>query len=155
MRNRAMFVQSADGDRLQVLGSTMTVKTTSDDTAGTMEWVVVESGPGGDVVAHRHPWGEAYYILGGTVEVHVGASRHHATAGDLVTIPPRALHGFRVMSDSCRFLHVSIGAGATAAFRDYAAVSSDAPDFNDLDTVAALLEVNARHGVEIVAPELV
>ena len=149
MRNRAMFVGSGEGEHLRVLGSTMTVKATSDDTGGAMEWVVVESGRGDDVLAHRHPWGEAYYILDGTLEVQVGARRHDATVGDFLTIPPRAVHGFRVLSASARFLHVSIGAGATQAFREYTQVSPEAPDPGDLETLSALLEVNARHGVEI------
>ena len=149
MRNRAMFVRSGEGERLRVLGSTMTLKATSDDTGGAMEWVVVESGRGDDVLAHRHPWGEAYYILDGALEVQVGARRHEATVGDFLTIPPRAVHGFRVVSDSARFLHVSIGTGATQAFRDYTQVSPEAPDLSDVETLSALLEINARHGVDV------
>ena len=149
MRNRAMFVRSGEGERLRVLGSTMTFKATSDDTGGSIEWVVVESGRGDDVLAHRHPWGEAYYILDGALEVQVGARRHDATVGDFLTIPPRAVHGFRVLSASARFLHVSIGTGATQAFRDYTQVSPEAPDLSDVETLSALLEINARHGVDV------
>ena len=117
-KTRAMFVPLDEGQLLLGLGSTMTVKATSDDTGGTMEWVLIESGPGGDVIPHRHPWGEAYYVLDGSMEVQVGARRHVASAGDFVMIPPRAVHSFRVLSDCVRFLHVSVGYGATAMFRD-------------------------------------
>ena len=153
MRTRCMFVPPEDGERLRVLGSAVTVKATSGDTGGAMEWVVIESGQGADVAPHRHPWGEAYYILDGTLQVQVGTRKHQATAGAFVMIPPGALHGFEVISDSARFLHVSIGAGAVAAFRDYDEVSPKAPDPNDLETLSALAEVNTRHGLEFRAPE--
>ena len=83
----------------------------------------------------------------------MGGRHHQAGPGDFLTIPPRALHAFRVVSESARFLHISIGAGATRAFLDYAAASPEAPDFTDIDAVLGLLEVNARHGVEVVLPE--
>jgi mannose-6-phosphate isomerase-like protein (cupin superfamily) len=131
----------------------VTVKATSGDTAVAVEWVIIESGQGVDVAPHRHPWGEAYYILDGTLQVHVGARKHQATAGAFVMIPPGALHGFEVVSDSARFLHVSIGAGAVAAFRDCDEVSPGAPDPDDLQTLSALAQVSARHGLDFRAPE--
>jgi quercetin dioxygenase-like cupin family protein len=154
MRNRAVFVRSADTTSRRVLGSSMTFLATSDDTAGAMELVLVESGPGGDVIPHRHPWGEAYFVLDGEMEVQVGARVHHAGSGDFLTIPPRALHGFRVVGGPARFLHVSTGAGATAAFDDYAEVAPEAPEMTDLEGVLKVLEVNARHGIEVVVPEV-
>jgi hypothetical protein len=72
-----------------------------------------------------------------------------AAAGSFVTIPPRALHAFRVLGAPARFLHVSVGSGATDAFRDYHQTVPHTPDLADLP---ALLEINARHGVEVVLP---
>ena len=102
MRTRAMFVSEVNGEHLRVLGSAVTVKATSDDTGGAVEWVIIESRHGADVELHRHPWGESYYILDGTLEVQVGGRKHQATAGAFVMIPPRALHGFHVVSDTAR-----------------------------------------------------
>ncbi len=153
-KTRAMFVPYADGDQLQVLGSLATVKATSDDTGNAMEWMLIEAGYGGDVIPHRHPWGEAYYMLEGTLEVQIGARRHEASTGDFLMIPPLAVHSFRVLSEPARFLHVSVGAGATAMFRDLHEVTAEA-DPDDPGTFVALLEVVARHGVEVVVPELV
>jgi len=153
MRTRCMFVPPEDGERLRVLGSAVTVKATSDDTGGAVEWVIIESRHGADVELHRHPWGESYYILDGTLEVQVGGRKHQATAGAFVMIPPRALHGFHVVSDTARFLHVSIGAGAVAAFREYSQVSPEPLDPNDPETLAALADVNARHGLDFLTPE--
>ncbi len=152
MKSRAMFVPCEDGTSLRLLGSTVTVKATSDDTAGATEWVVIESGHGADVPPHRHPWGEVYYILDGILEVQVGARKHRATVGDFITIPPRAVHGFEVVSDSARFLHVSTGGGAIDMFNDYAEVSPEVPDPNDNEVMAALAEANERHGLVFLTP---
>jgi quercetin dioxygenase-like cupin family protein len=147
-----MFVPADEGTHLRALGSTATIKATTDDTAGANEWVVIEAPRGADVPAHRHPWGEAYYILAGSLEVQIGAHQHRATVGDFVTIPPRAMHGFAVVSDSARFLHVSTGGGAVDAFTDFAKVSPEVPDPNDADTMTALAEANARHGLVFLTP---
>ena len=152
-KTRAIYVESGAGEQFSVLGSTTTVKATTSDTGGN-EWVLVESQPGGDVPAHRHPWGEPYYILDGSLEVQVGARRYIASAGDFLTIPPRAVHSFEVLSDTVRFLHVSVGDGATAMFRDIAATTAGR-DLADPETQAAIGEVLARHGVEMLAPETV
>lgn len=149
MSTRALFHQADEGDRLEVLGTHVTVKVTADATDGAYEVVVVDSGPGGDAVPHRHPWQEFYFLLEGTVEVQVGARSHRFGPGGMVTIPPRALHAFNVLSQSARFLHVSAGHGATAMFRDYAERVPHAPTIDDL---GAVLEIGSRHGIELALP---
>src|SRR4051812_35680971 len=108
MSSRARFVRADEGEQLSVLGAAITVKTTSEETGGAYEVVVADSGRGGEIVPHRPPWAEAYFVLEGTMAVQVGRHRHDAGPGDLVTIPARALHGFSVTSDHARFLHVSM-----------------------------------------------
>jgi quercetin dioxygenase-like cupin family protein len=149
MSTRALFHDADGGDRLGVLGASVTVKVTEADTDGAYEVVVVESGRGGDAVPHRHPWQEFYFLLAGTVDVQIGARSHRLEPGGMVTIPPRALHAFNVLSESARFLHVSAGHGATAMFREYAARVPHAPTLDDLGTV---LEIGARHGIELALP---
>ena len=146
---KAKFLGPDDGRHLSVLGGAMTVKATEAETGGAYEVVLVDSGPGGDIVPHRHPWQESYFVLAGTIEVQVGRHLHVAEAGAFVTIPPLAVHGFRVLSDSARFLHISIGHGATALFEDYAERVPGEPSIEDLP---AILEVNDRHGVEVLFP---
>jgi quercetin dioxygenase-like cupin family protein len=150
MTTKAKFLRDDEGQRLSVLGSEMTVKATADETGGAYEVVLAECGPGGDIVPHRHPWQESYFVLDGEMEVQVGRQVHRAGAGSFVTIPPRALHGFRVVSDSARFLHLSIGPGATAMFGEYATAVPGEPTIDDLP---AILAVNARHGIELVLPD--
>ena len=60
-----------------------------------------------------------------------------------------AVHSFVVTTERARFLHVSAGTGATAAFREYHAVVPGIPQPED---IPALLEINERHGVEVLVP---
>jgi hypothetical protein len=109
----------------------------------------VDADASGEPLAHRHPWEEFYFVLEGTLEVHVGARCHIAGPGAFVTIPARSVHSFVVTAGPARFLHVSFGSGATAAFREYHATSPGAPEPSD---IPALLAVNERHGIEVVLP---
>lgn len=149
MTMRATFLDAGEMEPVEVLGSTMAFLATGAETDGSYEVVLVEAGPGGDTVPHRHPWHEFYFVLEGTLEVEVGARRHVAGPGSFLTIPPRAVHGFTVTSERARFLHVSMGDAAVAAFRDYHQVSPGEPAPEDLPE---LLQVNQRHGVEVVIP---
>ena len=150
MHSRAIFHPDNDGTHFRALGCDITIKATVDDTAGAEEWVEVAADKGSVVPPHRHPWAESYFVIDGTLEVQVGARHYTATAGSFMTIPARAIHGFVVASDRARFLHVSIGPGATAMLTDYSQTVPDAPD---PDTLPTVLEVGARHGLEFMVPE--
>jgi quercetin dioxygenase-like cupin family protein len=151
MKTRAIFVPGNDGEHLRALGCDVTIKATVDDT-GAVEWVEITADQGTTVPPHRHPWGESYYVIDGTLEVQVGARHHVGSAGAFVTIPPRAIHGFVVTSDGARFLHVSIGPGATAMFNEYSQAVPEAPDPGDPDALATVVEVGAHHGLEYMVP---
>jgi quercetin dioxygenase-like cupin family protein len=152
MATRAAFIPAGGGHELAVLGSAARVKARAAETGGAFDVVEIESTPGGDIVPHRHPWGEIYYVLEGAMTVQIGARHHDALPGDLVHIPPRALHGFTVTSERARFLHVSVGDQSLKLFEEYDAIVPHTPT---LDDVPAILEVNGRYGVEVVLPNLV
>jgi quercetin dioxygenase-like cupin family protein len=151
MHMRANFVPTTDRRPLRVLGSAMSVIATTADTGGALEIVEATSGAGGDIIPHRHPWPEAYYVLEGGMVVQVGARMHECAPGDFVTIPAKSMHGFRVTSESARFLHISLGAGAIAAFEDF---DRNVPGVPELDDLPSILEVNGRHGIELPASVL-
>jgi len=153
MKSRAIFLPDNDGEHLRALGCDLTYKATVDDTAGAVEWVEVAADQGTVVPPHRHPWGESYYVIDGSLEVQVGARQHQASAGAFITIPPRAIHGFVVTSDRARFLHVSTGPGATATLNEYSQTMPEAPDPADSDALATVIKVGARHGLEFMVPE--
>jgi quercetin dioxygenase-like cupin family protein len=151
MSMKAKFVSASDGPAYQVLGSTMTVKADLAQTGGVYEMVVCETRRGADVLAHRHPWAESYFMLDGELEIQVGGHTHIATTGDFLTIPSRAVHGFRVLSETARFLHVSVGEGATAAFND---IDDRLPGLAGPEDLPVMLEIAARHGIELVLPSV-
>jgi quercetin dioxygenase-like cupin family protein len=153
MKSRAIFLPDHDGQHLRALGCDITLKATVGDTAGAVEWVEIAADQGTAVPPHRHPWAESYYIIDGSLEVQVGARHHLARAGAFVTIPPRAIHSLVVTSDRARFLHVSIGPGATAMFNEYARTIPEAPDPSDPDALATLVEIGAHHGLEFMVPQ--
>jgi len=146
---RATFLPPGSGEHLDVLGSPMELLLTAADTGGQYEVVLVDAAGDGDPLPHRHPWEEFYLVLDGTLDVQIGKRQHVARAGALVTIPAGALHAFTVLSRQARFLHVSIGRGATAAFRDYHLSVPGVPTPED---IPMLLEINRRHGVEVLVP---
>jgi quercetin dioxygenase-like cupin family protein len=147
----SLFVTPEGAERLDVLGSPMTLLATAEQTGGAYEAVLVDAGPGGDLLPHRHPWEELYFVVEGTMEVQVGRRVETLGPGGFVTLPARCLHAYRVTSASARFLHVSLGRGAVDAFRDFQAHVPHEPTIDDLD---AILAVNARHGIDLVLPDL-
>jgi quercetin dioxygenase-like cupin family protein len=146
---KAKFLKSGEGEALRVLGTGATVKVDANETDGAFEFVVMDAVRGGDLVPHRHPWAETYYILEGEIELRVGARTNRMTAGDFATIPARAVHTFTVLSDTARFLHVSIGPGATAVFE---AANVEFPELPAPAEVPRLLERASQLGLEFVLP---
>ena len=132
---------------MRMLGSDVTIKATVEQTGGAYEVVVVEAAGGGEILPHRHPWAESYYVLDGELEVLLGRRRRTIASGDLFVIPARAVHGFRVLTERASFLHTSIGPGATAMFEDFAA---HLPEGVELEDIPLALEINARHGVDVI-----
>ena len=132
---------------MRMLGSEVTIKATVDDTAGAYEVVVVEASGGGEILPHRHPWAESYFVLAGELEVLLGRRRRTLAAGDLFVIPAKAVHGFRVLGERASFLHTSIGPGAAAMFEDFAA---HLPEGVGPDDIPLALEINARHGIDVI-----
>ena len=52
---------------------------------------------------------EVFYILAGQMRLQVGTELMTASAGALISIPPRTPHGFRVLSDTARALNLLAG----------------------------------------------
>jgi quercetin dioxygenase-like cupin family protein len=146
---KAKVLKDDEGTLRQVLGSVATVKVDADETGDALEIIVIDAPRGGDVVPHRHPWAETYYVLEGEMTVQVGARTNVLRTGDFATIPARASHGFRVESDHVRFLHVSIGRGASELF---AAFDENFPGGPTADDLPRLLEVAEQFGLELVLP---
>jgi len=152
MANRVTHSPAGTGQRLFTVDSTATVKVLAADTDGAYELFELDSPEGAHVPPHRHAWAEAYYVLDGELDVHIGGRRYHLATGDSVTIPPSALHTTATVGGACRFLVFSLSAGTGALFTD---LDRTIPRDRPIDEIAPLLvTVAERNGVTFAAASL-
>ena len=78
------------------------------------------AGPG----LHVHPQhDEWFYVMEGALDMQVGETRAHATAGQSVFIPRGTAHAFQVASPTCRVLNGFTPAAMDAIIRKVARVA--------------------------------
>jgi quercetin dioxygenase-like cupin family protein len=98
-----------DGEALWCVGALMTVKATGEQTAGAYS-IVEDLAPKGTAVPlHRHSEDdEAFYVLDGEVTFFLGNGEPIRTsAGSFVHLPRGTVHGFRVDSETTRYLIIT------------------------------------------------
>ena len=95
----SLFLMPDDGEKVTALGSTYRVKTNGSHVA--MAYSVMEEEFWGDTTPlHNHPDAEeAFYVLGGQVEVWAEGAVSTASAGAFIVVPRGATHGLRRLSD--------------------------------------------------------
>ncbi|MDQ3442031.1 MAG: cupin domain-containing protein [Chloroflexota bacterium] len=95
-------------DLRTVFGLQATVARSAADTGGAYVEMDVMAEPGSRTTIHYHPeQEETYQVVEGTLEVFHNAGWQAVPAGQSLTIPPKAVHGFRNASDGpVRFLNV-------------------------------------------------
>jgi quercetin dioxygenase-like cupin family protein len=101
------FVASAADSEVRWMGQTRThFLATGESTSG--EFCLVEETAkwGDSVPLHRHADDvESFYVLEGTIRFFLGEqSGTDATSGTFVHVPAGAVHGFRITSDTARYL---------------------------------------------------
>lgn len=118
MTARELFISSADGTRLRVIGDAVRILAAAADTGGAFEVFEMncprDSGP----PPHAHPWSESYSVIEGSVDVTIGEKTIHATAGCFFHIPAGAIHSHRITSEEAKFVIVTSPGGAADFFRD-------------------------------------
>jgi quercetin dioxygenase-like cupin family protein len=90
------------GNRFEVLGIELEWRLRRSDTLGHYCVMAATMPPGTGVPLHQHPEQEAFFILEGQPEFAVESGRLEWTQihpGEMVNIPPDAMHGFRNVSD--------------------------------------------------------
>jgi quercetin dioxygenase-like cupin family protein len=103
---------SSDRRRFAVLGATIDIHATLDDTGNTTS--IIELGipprfPGAPPHLHEHMT-ESFYILEGRIEVLRDREWTHARRGDFILIPPGTIHAYRNTTDQqARFLVLAPG----------------------------------------------
>ncbi len=136
----AGITAAGQGEQLDVLLDTVTVKARAGDTDGAFELYEIDGPEGSGPPPHAHPWTEAFYVLDGEIEITIGERTENVAAGVFVMIPAGTIHTFTITSPRTRFLGVSSGSGAVDFFTDLSKsvgrAASDAESLPEIVTVA-------------------
>jgi len=121
--NKILKISKGQGEQVQVLSDTVTIKASGKDSDGALTIVEVICPPGGGPPVHRHPSAETFYVLSGILSVSVQHEGQLETvdlsAGDTINIRSMQWHGYRNNSDEpvC-FLAMLTPAGMEDFFRE-------------------------------------
>ena len=131
-------------DQLFVLGETLRPLLTN--AMGSAIEIFDTSGPANSgPPVHFHPWEEAYVVLAGELEVTIDGHAERMRAGAVADVPANTEHGYRNVTDDCRFLTIATKGNAARFFAEVAAdVEMNPPD------IAGVVRVARSHGVEFV-----
>jgi quercetin dioxygenase-like cupin family protein len=141
------------GERIWIVGDTLTFKATADTTGGALTVIECEAAPGGGPPPHVHEHeDESFYVLDGAFELLLGDTIVHAAPGDFVFVPRGTVHRFQnVGAGTGRILILFTPGGLETFFRAAgtpatghgAAPPIDAAEVLRTDAAAA------RHGLRI------
>ena len=149
-------LQPGQGEALWFLGSLVTIKASSETTAGAVA-VIEHLGPRGSgsplhVHSREDEW---FYVTEGELTFWVGGQVINAPAGSFVYGPRGIPHTFTVSSEQARFLLVTEPAGFEKFMRALAepAPRLEIPPASDAPPdMTALGKLAAEHGIEILGP---
>ena len=146
-----------EGTALWMLGGLYEVKASGEETGGTatvMEMTIPEGmGP----PPHIHNGAEATYVLEGNARYHIDGQTVDVGPGTFLHFPEGTLETFEPIGQVRLLLFYAPG-GVDKFFEEFAepAVSRELPSPpEEPPDIARLIEVAARHGLEIRAPESV
>ena len=110
LQTRPYALNSEEGQRLQLFGSLVTVKATSEQTGGVFNLFDVSCPPDYATPLHIHYAEDvAVYVLEGMLTCFWGGEKRGAVAGSYFYQPRGTPHGFRVEGDSpARILYLTI-----------------------------------------------
>ena len=132
------------GTRLRVVGDTMRVLATSAETGGAYEMFEMTAPRDSGPPAHAHPWSEAYVVIEGEADGWVGGERIDARPGCFIQIPAGTKHGYRIRSESAKFVIVTSPGGASGFFTELDAETGGSCE--DMEKVAGIA---VKHGFTV------
>ena len=105
------IVRSEEGKQVQVLSDQVCIKLASSESSRSMSVFTVHLPPSGFVPPHTHAEEEeGYYVLAGSMTMHLGNEQFAMDTGDFVHVPEGAIHGYRNDgTEPCRFLAWTVG----------------------------------------------
>lgn len=147
----AHAVPAGEGEARWWLSSLAVIRATGDDTAGQFTIVDVTEPPGAGSPLHvHHREDEAFWILEGSVTLHVGDQVIEARAGDYAFGPRDVPHRYDVGRDGCRMLFICTPAGFEDLVREMSVPAESRtlpePSHPDRELMAAIA---VAHGCEV------
>jgi quercetin dioxygenase-like cupin family protein len=146
---------AGDGERIWIVGDTMTLKATGATTGGRLALLEHLTAPGGGPPPHVHTReDEFFFVLDGMFEVRIEDEVHTLGPGGYAYVPRRTVHNFRnVAATPSRLLVGFTPAGMEGFFRASGRPATDdgpAPPLDD-DEIARTMATAPKYGVEAVA----
>ncbi len=144
-----------EGERLWIVGDTMTLKATGESTSGSLVLLENLTAPGGGPPPHVHTReDEFWYVLDGTFEIPIAEEVHALGPGGFAFAPRGTVHNFRNTAETpSRILVGFAPAGMEGFFRESGRPAADdgpAPPIDE-DEIARTMAAAPKYGVENVA----
>jgi quercetin dioxygenase-like cupin family protein len=148
-------IAPGDGERIWIVGDTMTFKATGESTGGSLLLFENLTAPGGGPPPHIHTReDELFYVLDGTFEIRIGDEVHALGPGGFAYVPRGTVHNFRNTAETpSRILVAFTPAGIEGFFRESGRPATDdgpAPPLDE-DEIARTTVAAPKYGVEAVA----
>lgn len=120
-----IILKPGEGNALNVLGDTVTIKINSDETGGKYSVIEISTPPNGGSPLHvHHREDELFYVLEGDYEMYCGGRKFHAKAGSMAFLPKNMPHSFRNIGKSVgRILGVITPGGFEKFFEELDLIS--------------------------------
>ena len=140
----SVFVDAGGGRKLQVLADQIRVLASGADTGGKYEVFELTGPKDSGPPPHLHPWDEAFFIVEGEIDAHIGDQAVHAAAGSFVRVPANTAHSFRITSPSAKFVVLTTEARTSAFFEAMDREIGFPPP-----SMEAVLKVAERQGIRL------
>ena len=155
--NRGHAVAAGEGERIWIVGDTMTLKATGATTGGGLVLLENLTAPGGGPPPHIHTReDEFWYVLDGTFEIRIDDKVYAVGPGGFAYAPRGTVHNFRNTADSPSRILVGFSPGGMDGFfRESGRPTTDdgPPPPVDEDEIARTMAAAPRYGVEAVVFE--
>jgi mannose-6-phosphate isomerase-like protein (cupin superfamily) len=151
--SRGHSVAPGDGERIWIVGDTMTLKATGQTTGGSMVLLENLTAPGGGPPAHIHETeDEFWYVLEGTFDIRIGDEVHSLGPGGFAFAPAGSVHNFRnTATTPSRILVGFTPGGIEGFFRESGQPAIDdgpAPPM-DAEELARTIAAAPRYGLQV------
>jgi len=149
----AEAVRSGEGEARWWFGMLAEIKATAANTGGNLTIIEVTCPPGYEAPLHvHHREDEAFWVLEGSVVIHVGETNVAAGPGDYAFGPRDIPHRFSVGDAGCQMLFILTPGGLEGLVREMsepAATRTLPPPSSEPPDLARAQAIAARYGAEL------